>query len=68
MRKLTQKQFIKELANILGDKFFLCDMIWQEDLHEMQDKLAKLICEASNNNISSARTIAKECPKTFTVS
>ena len=68
MRKLTQKQFIKELANILGDKFFLSDMIWQEDLFEMQDKLAKLICKASNDGVSSARTIAKQCPKTFQVS
>ncbi len=62
---MTNLKFTQAIAEILGDKFFLCDMIDQEDLFEMQDKLAKLICEASNANVSNAKAMVKKLPKTF---
>jgi len=62
------KTFITKMAKILGDNFFLCDMIHQDELFEMQDKLAKLICEYANKDLPNAKYFVKECPQTFKVS
>ena len=62
---MTTKEFITELSNILGDDFFLSDMIWQEELHDKQDKLSKLICKGANSGLGIAKIMVKQLPKTF---
>ena len=51
--------FCEQFAEILGENFLVEDMVWQEDLFEIQDKLARLICAAANSNSSYVRRIAK---------
>lgn len=51
--------FCEQFAEILGENFLVQDMIWQEDLFEMQDKLAKLICNAANSHSSYMRRIVE---------
>tara|TARA_R110000751_G_scaffold233267_1_gene334122 strand:+ start:306 stop:503 length:198 start_codon:yes stop_codon:yes gene_type:complete len=62
---MTNSKFTQEIAEILGDKFFLCDMIHQDELFEMQDKLSKLICQAANQNLLIAKSMVKKLSKTF---
>ena len=62
---MTNSKFTQAIAKILGDKFFLCDMIHQDELFEMQDKLAKLICEGANQDLPIAKSMVKQLPKTF---
>lgn len=47
--------FCTEFAEILGENFLVEDMIWQEDLFKIQDKLAKLICNAANSHSAYTR-------------
>jgi hypothetical protein len=47
--------FCEQFAEILGENFLVEDMVWQEDLFEIQDKLARLICAAANSNSSDYR-------------
>lgn len=61
----TNTEFIGKLADALGDNFFLCDMIWQEELHEMQGKLADLICDYANNGNRLAKRMVLKLPETF---
>jgi len=61
----TNTKLVKAIANTLGDNFFLCDMIDQEELHNLQSKLSTIICEYSNNENSLALAITKQLPKTF---
>tara|TARA_R110002124_G_scaffold3301_1_gene22492 strand:+ start:260 stop:469 length:210 start_codon:yes stop_codon:yes gene_type:complete len=58
-------EFIDELCDILGDNFFLCDRIDQDELFEMQDKLANLIARGANLNLGLATYMAKKFPETF---
>jgi hypothetical protein len=62
---MTNGIFITKLTEILGDDFFLNDMIWQEELFEKQDKLAKLICDAANSGNYLADIMVKNLPNTF---
>ncbi len=64
---MTQTQFITRLTKILGDDFFLCDMIWQEDLFDKQEKLSELIMIAANEGLPLAKTMVKHLPKTFLI-
>lgn len=64
---MTNKQFVEQVASILGDDFFLSDMIWQEELFEKQDKLANLIAKASNKGNALARYMVTKLPETFVV-
>jgi len=60
--------FIEEFIEILGgDNFFLCDLIDQDELFTMQDKLGKLIAYHANNGTSVARHLVPLLPKTFNV-
>jgi hypothetical protein len=60
--------FIEEFIEILGgDNFFLCDLINQDELFTMQDKLAKLIADHANNGTSVARHLVPLLPNTFNV-
>ena len=60
--------FIEEFIEILGgDNFFLCDLINQDDLFTMQDKLGKLIADHANNGTSVARHLVPLLPRTFNV-
>ena len=63
---MTNKQFVEKAAETLGDQFLLSDMIRQEELFEMQDKLAKLICDAYNEGNPLAKHMVKKLPQTFT--
>lgn len=66
MTKMTNAQFIAELCKILGnDNFFLSDMIWQEELFEMQDSLAKLIAEQANAGLGLASYMVAQFPNVF---
>jgi hypothetical protein len=61
-------EFIEEFIEILGgDNFFLCDRIDQDDLFTMQDQLAQLIANHSNNGTSVARHLVPLLPNTFNV-
>jgi hypothetical protein len=61
-------EFIEEFIEILGgDNFFLCDLLDQEELFTMQDRLAKLICDHANNGTSVARHLVPLLPKVFKV-
>ena len=65
---MTQSEFNNRLVDILGgDKFFLCDGIWQEELFEIQDKLSALIVEAVNSrsNVPLAKVFVNKCKTAF---
>tara|TARA_R110000744_G_scaffold297993_1_gene407686 strand:+ start:599 stop:802 length:204 start_codon:yes stop_codon:yes gene_type:complete len=66
--KITNSKFTEAIAEILGDNFFLCDTIDQEELFDMQSKLAKLICNAANQNLPIAKSMVKKLNKTFQTS
>ena len=61
----TNHQFIQEVFDVLGENFFLSDMIWQEELFEKQEKLLKIICDYANNGLLSANRLAENMPKVF---
>lgn len=58
-------EFINEVCDILGENFFHVDSIWQEDLFEMQDNLAKTIANYSNDGSSLATHMVRRFPKSF---
>lgn len=61
----TNTEFIGKLADALGDNFFLCDMFSQDDLFEMQGKIADLICEYANNGNRLAKRMTVKLSQTF---
>ena len=61
----TNTEFIGKLADALGDKFFLCDMFLQDDLFEMQGKIADLICDYANNGNRLAKRMTVKLSQTF---
>lgn len=61
----TNIEFITKFTEILGDDFFLSDMIHQEELFEKQDALAKLLCEYANEGSSIANRMVNLLPNTF---
>ena len=59
-------QFIDELCELMGgDRFFLCDQYDQDDLFEMQDKIAKLIVNNANEGLGLAKFMVGKFPSTF---
>lgn len=66
--KITNSKFTEAIAEILGDNFFLCDIIDQQELFDMQKKLAELICNAANQNLPIAKSMVKKLKKTFQTS
>ena len=59
-------QFIDELCELMeGDKFFLCDQYCQDDLFEMQDKIANLIADNANDGLGLAKYMVGKFPSTF---
>lgn len=64
---MKNSEFITQLCEILKDDFFLCDMIYQEELFEMQDQLANLICQAANDGLPMAKQMIKNFPRTFKI-
>ena len=59
-------QFIDELCELMGgDRFFLCDQYCQDDLFEMQDKIANLIAENANAGLGLAKYMVDKFPNTF---
>tara|TARA_R110001592_G_scaffold10285_1_gene53628 strand:- start:1305 stop:1598 length:294 start_codon:yes stop_codon:yes gene_type:complete len=52
--------FMDEFAEILGQHFLCVDMIDQDTLFEMQDKLAILICATANSQSSYTRRLASK--------
>lgn len=61
----TNIEFITKFTEILGDDFFLSDMIHQEELFEKQDALAKLLCDYANEGSSIANRMVNLLPNTF---
>ena len=61
----TNIEFITKFNELLGDDFFLSDMIHQEELFEKQDAIAKLLCDYANNGSSLANNMVKCLPNTF---
>jgi len=59
------RQFIIKLAKALGDDFFLCDMIWQEELFAKQEEVASIISEYANKGCTIALAMAENLPLTF---
>jgi|TARA_B110000037_G_scaffold220428_1_gene288339 hypothetical protein len=59
-------EFIDQLCELMGgDRFFLCDQYDQDDLFEMQDKIANLIAENANNGLGLAKYMVNKFPSTF---
>ena len=59
-------EFIDQLCELMGgDRFFLCDQYCQDDLFEMQDKIANLIAENANNGLGLAKYMVDKFPSTF---
>jgi len=61
----TNIEFITKFTELLGDDFFLSDMIHQEELFEKQDAIAKLLCDYANDGSSLANHMVKCLPNTF---
>lgn len=61
----TNTKFVKEVAEILGDDFFLTDMIDQDQLHQYQGQLSSLVCSYANNGNKLALAFTKMLPNTF---
>lgn len=61
----TNTEFITKFTELLGDDFFLSDMIHQEELFEKQDAIAKLLCEYANEGSSIANRMVNLLPNTF---
>jgi len=59
------KQFITKLTKALGDDFFLCDMIYQEELFVKQEEIASIIFEYANKGCPIALLMAENLPMTF---
>lgn len=65
-RKITLSVFISELADLLKP-MMISDMVWQEELFEMQEKIARLIADGSNSDCSAAKMFVKKWPEFFDV-
>ena len=63
-RKVTLSVFISEMADILKP-MMESDMVWQEDLFEMQEKLCDLIAAGANSKCASAIIFTKKWPEFF---
>tara|TARA_R110000824_G_scaffold133276_2_gene295958 strand:- start:516 stop:683 length:168 start_codon:yes stop_codon:yes gene_type:complete len=50
-----------------GDNFFLCDQYCQDDLFEMQDKIANHIANNANAGLGLAKHMVNNFPSTFKV-
>ena len=63
---MNNTKFITEFTELLGaDDFFLCDRIDQDQLFAMQDGLANLIANASNEGNVVATKMVKLLPNVF---
>ena len=58
-------EFIDQLCELMGEGFFLRDQYDQDDLFEMQDKIANLIAENANNGLGLAKYMVNKFPSTF---
>ena len=63
---MNNTKFITEFTELLGaDDFFLCDRIDQDQLFAMQDGIANLIANASNDGNIMATKMVKLLPNVF---
>ena len=63
---MNNTKFITEFTELLGgDNFFLCDRIDQDQLFTMQDGIANLIANASNEGNVVATKMVKLLPHVF---
>ena len=59
-------EFIDQLCELMGgDNFFLCDQYDQDDLFEMQDKIARHIANNANEGLGLAKYMVDKFPSTF---
>lgn len=63
-RKVTLGVFISEMADILKP-IMESDMIWQEDLFEVQEKLCELIADGANSKCGAAQMFTLKWPEFF---
>tara|TARA_B100001939_G_scaffold134317_1_gene116661 strand:+ start:173 stop:400 length:228 start_codon:yes stop_codon:yes gene_type:complete len=63
-RKVTLGIFISELADLIRP-MMEADMVWQDDLFEMQEKICELIAEGANSNCGAAQLFTKKWPEFF---
>jgi hypothetical protein len=63
---MNNTKFITEFTELLGaDDFFLCDRIDQDQLFAMQDGIANLIANASNDGNIMATKMVQLLPNVF---
>lgn len=62
---MTNTEFIVKLANAIGEDFCYKDMIFQEDLFKRQERITKLICEASNSGNGLAKIFVRKWDSVF---
>lgn len=65
IERLENRAFVSSIADILGDNFFLCDMIFQDDLFAMQKELSDLIVKWANRGNKLALKMVSRLPNTF---
>jgi|TARA_R110000851_G_scaffold24802_1_gene71767 hypothetical protein len=59
-------EFIDQLCVLMGsDNFFLCDQYGQEELFEMQEKIANHIANNANAGLGLAKHMVNNFPRTF---
>ena len=59
-------EFIDQLCELMGgDRFFQCDQYDQDDLFEMQDKIARHIADNANEGLGLAKYMVDKFPSTF---
>ena len=63
-RKITLVEFLNGMADILKP-MMESDMVWQEDLFEIQEKLCELIADGANSKCASAILFTKKWPEFF---
>ena len=63
-RTINLVTFISEMADILKP-MMESDMVWQEELFEIQEKLCDLIADGANSKCASAILFTKKWPEFF---
>lgn len=64
---MSDTEFIKKLADAIGEDFCYSDMIWQEKLFAKQEKVMTLIVDASNSGNRLANIFVRKWDSVFNV-
>ena len=63
-KKLNAVSFANELADLIKP-LMECDMVWQDDLFEFQEKVCQLIAQGANDKCAVALLFTKKWPEFF---